>query len=383
VLLTNDAGDSAIESNVITGGTGNASAQAKGDGSRGLFVRGGIHTAAQNSVIMNNIIEGGHGTTGATPGESSVGVGIELSATADLVGNYVSGGSGTGTGRVIGVHVKTSGNTIARNRIYGGDVTSGSTAVVAAVRLDAPGGGQTTMSNAVVNNLIHGGNHTNATLPMGAEFDGIAVANSVSTNILFNTVFGGGSGGGGTVHASRALALETNNSLLSVRDNFFFAIDSDFVVVFKQCPDANAGAGLVSAFDHNAFIGAGLLGQQIALGGTCSSSTLPTIDSIQADLGPNATANTWIADACSGTGCIVDGSCTTDAACVSTRFPASWGADLGYGALFAGSWHIKDPCPDTGLANGASAGSVTMDFFMHTRAATPTRGAEEQTTTCP
>lgn len=385
LFLSSGASSPHVHDNAILGGSGAllSSGQA---GSVGLFAdnpQAALSRAAGSAIESNWIFGGtGNATASGSTTASSVGVWFLWSCThdIDLVGNFIHGGSSTGTAGSRGIHSdlggngQTAGSLIAGNKIYGGDSTNGSAPITAIALTGAHG--QTT----VANNFIYAGNKSgSASGPLtGIDF---AHVQFNPTRVAHNLIYAGGNGNGRaypvTVEndANGGHQISIDNNILAGNQN------NSGGVLFNQCP---ASGSLVPGFHANLFLnqdqGYGVYGAGVA--SPCTpNATFATLAGLEAQLGTAASGNYSFRKDCSGdpSHCAVRSACdpATAPSCLQDLL-LSWDlATNGYADLLTvQSWNIN-PTPasgypschliDSAYNDWAPAFPFNLDIFQNPR----------------
>ncbi|MEW5848414.1 MAG: right-handed parallel beta-helix repeat-containing protein [Myxococcota bacterium] len=370
LLVAGDAGSADINNNVIQGGSGTGLSAS--DGSVGLWLEGGVAP-----LLQFNFIDGGSGSSVDGSAFPSVGVRVVGNAAADVSYNYISGGTGAASSAAtgpVGISLGSTGRvSVLNSRIFGGDAPNAG--VTHAVLV------QQSTDVELINNLIHGGNHADATGGQRLTV-GIRIHNgAANTRVWHNTVLSGKSFNYNPQGC--ALSVHGADHAFNIQNNILFGVGPGSSMCFDGCPISIEGT-----LANNA-----MLSQQYILHFRTACATTTTVGSMQgavsrltsADATLLMAGNVTIKDNCTGDAqCLVDGACGTAAGCNPRIFAGFSGEDgwddfrgdlTSYDIPLDG-WPLAQEAPCQ-VRNSSLDLGVPGDHSGATRDTTPSMGAHE------
>ena len=368
-LIVSGASAPVICNNDINGGSGTNSFSNTGffAASTGIYLGSSLAmTAAQGKELRGNNINGGTGrnTVSQASGISWMNLGVFAGPTADadIVANYIEGGSplaaysgGSGVWDTAIRFTNSVGTTVrvVGNRIYGGDSVGTFMVDQHCLTLDQPG------IVYVQNNLIHRSNKTLAPPATGVGGGVIIGGGGGTTHVSYNTIFSGLGQGPGVPtiiraefsNAGHTLNLDNNVVLMQQAGQDVFLLTSYATVGILKSLKNNAimpGTGSIYAVSSGAGCAAGWSSGVAALE-TCVNAVTPGA----------ASGNIAIS-------------------ATKTATMASWATD-GWSEFQTGNWTLTTGIPAVSqAATNLGANQPATDFFGNARTAPYSIGAHEQ-----
>lgn len=391
VWISTQGGLPHIHHNTISGGPGNAPAGNLAHGSVAIFVGqcGANLTVASGSAIESNVIDGGTGTF-ATGGV----ILAPNTCSVDVIDNTITGGTtAPGGAFAVGVDVRTASPVhIERNRIVGGLSTdvAGSYGVNSVQQTDI----------VLSNNMIHAGFTKN--FAAGALIYGWVAGTGTTSYVVFNTIFGGQS----TTQPENIQGIGANEPPAALGVAQGPVSISSNILIGGGSTTASAGLGsyfcqsannpAIPQFTSNLIFN--VTGGILATGQPCQGSTstnYPTIvdaeEYVNASTAAMGEGNLTLMAACAGGDptCLqvpaCDGTTANEQACLEHLF-TQWSADGGSTTLVppGPGWVLGSATP-CAIAKGGVPNPnapTPTDLFGTMRPTQPSMGADQFTGTC-